>query len=128
MFSEQKDTPKSAPGDGKSLRLSIRGLSHVISFKNRKRAILDRNTGKMRTLTEPKAAKWMKACIELFESRLFSEYLTSADGMRTGRSLRSWIASYTPASDSVNAITEINVKVERVPVGEEGADILIERL
>jgi hypothetical protein len=110
------------------IRLQVRGLGHVISFKNKKRAILDRHTGKMRTMTEAKAQEWMKRCVQAFESQLICAYQTTEGAMPMARSRRSWIAWSVPQDDSVTWIPEEMIRVVRVAKGEEGADILIERL
>jgi hypothetical protein len=53
-----------------AITLTVCGIGNVPSFKNRKRAIRDRKTGKLRTLTEPKTKRWMNNCIDQFESQL----------------------------------------------------------
>lgn len=111
-----------------SIKLNVLGLGHVPSFKNKKRAILDRNTGKMRTLTEPEAAKWMQKCEDAFVSQLKSLYQTTEAVMPMVRSPRSWIACVAPYDDSVNIIREIHLTVHDAPKGCEGATITIEPL
>lgn len=109
-----------------SVILRVKGLGHVPSFKNKKRAILDRSTGKMRTLTAPEASRWMRKCEDAFVSQLFSWYQIAEGAMPTALSRRSWIACAVPLDDSVNHIREIHVSVLNVDKGEEGAMLAIE--
>jgi hypothetical protein len=108
-----------------SIVLTVEGLGHVPSFKNKKRAILDRATGKMRTLTEPDAARWMRRCEGSFASQLLSTYQTTEKGMPMVRSLRSWIACVMPRTDSVRHLIEFHVRVVPVRPGQEGARLEI---
>jgi F0F1-type ATP synthase gamma subunit len=108
-----------------SIRLVVRGQGHVPSFKNRKRAIRDSRTGKLRTLTEPKAARWMKACLESFVSQLHSRLAIIVTETGTARHQPYSTASLLPADDSLKHISELIVGVEYVPKGEEGAVIQI---
>jgi hypothetical protein len=111
----------------KPVVLHVKGMGHVPSFKNKKRAIVDGKTGKTRTLTEPKTKAWMEKCEASFESQLRSAYQTIATGTQTVRSLRSWIACVAPLNDSVRHIIEERIRVEFVAPGEEGASLTIER-
>jgi hypothetical protein len=104
------------------IKLSVRGLGHVPSFKNSKQW-----TGR-KLITKPERQKWMAQCIRSFESQLRSTFLTGEKGMQTGLNRQSWIALSLPLDDSVSWIPEISVRVVRVPAGDEGADILIERV
>jgi hypothetical protein len=101
------------------IRLEIKGLGHVPSFKNNK--MLARG----RVITNPENQKWMERCVESFESQLICLYQTSADGMRTGRSLQSWIASVLPLDDSVREIGHEEITPFTVGKGMEGAVITI---
>jgi len=101
---------------------------HVPSFKNKKRAILDRNTGLMRTLTEPKAKQWMEKCIQSFASQLISGEAINGVVMQTGHYQPSWTASLLPKDDSVNWVPELHIYVTECQPGEEGAEIIIERI
>ncbi len=123
---EDVNLPVRTPGSG--IRLTVTGLGHVPSFKNKKRAILDRKTGKMRTLTEPETKKWMERCIQSFEYQLLSAFLITEGGMQTVLSPHSWTASFLPLNDSVQWIPEITIRVEQVEKGAEGAIIEITRL
>lgn len=110
------------------IKLEVRGLGHVPSFKNMKRAILDNRTGRMRTLTEPKAKSWMERCIRSFEYQLLCEYQTKDGETPMVPCQLSWIASRLPADDSCKDFTKLQIEVLEVPKGEEGAEILIELL
>lgn len=107
------------------LVLAVRGLGHVPSFKNKKRSILDRNTGKQRTLTEAKTKQWMEACIQSFVSQLLCATQTAAEGTTPGRSKLSSIVSLLPWDDSRQWIPTIHITTLEVDAGEEGADILL---
>lgn len=103
-------------------------MGDVPSFKNRKRAILDRNTGKMRTLTEPHTKQWMERCIKSFESQLYSAMQTIAGGTLTAQQARSLIVSALPLDDSRAWIPEMHIHSIDVEIGEDGADVIIERI
>lgn len=105
--------------------IEITGLGHVPSFKNSKQLFI--RNGKPRMATKPAYKKWMARCIRLIEFTLLSRFRIAAGAMLTGDSLPSWTASSVPFDDSVDWIPEILVTVERVPKGEEGATITIER-
>jgi hypothetical protein len=104
------------------IRLTIRGLGHVVSFKNNK------VIGKGRLFTKPSYREWMRKCTDSFALQFICAYRTTERGMPMARSLPSWTACVAPYNDSVRNIPEQHVYVEIVPNGEEGADILIERL
>lgn len=108
------------------IELRVKGLRHVPSFKNTKRAIIDGNTGRLRTLTPRITKQWMKRCEDAFVSQLESLYQTNEAAMPTARSRQSWIACVAPFDDSVNHIREILLTVADVEKGKEGAVILIE--
>lgn len=81
-----------------------------------------------RLITDPRKGKHMEAYTQAIESQLRSAFQTIESETPTGLSLPCWIASCVPHDDSVAWLPEIRVTVERVEKGEEGADILIERL
>lgn len=109
-----------------SLTLTITGLGPVPSFKNRKRAILDRNTGKMRTLTEPKTKQWMKKCIAQFESQLLTACPT-IEGETAGEWRKRLQTVLSPLQDdSWKFMLPGEQNVEMVAKGDEGAVITIE--
>lgn len=102
----------------------VAGL-HIPSFKNCKRAILDRHTGKMRTLTDGKTKAKMERIIQGFVLQLLSVTPTNEPGTCPALSKLSAIASRLPADDSWKWISEIEICAERVPEGQEGAEITI---
>jgi hypothetical protein len=103
-----------------TIKLSVKGLGHVPSFKNSKMW-----TGR-KLITKPERQVWMDRCTRSFESQLRSAYQTSYTGTQTVPSLHSWIASSIPRDDSVHWIPELRVSVAFVEPGEEGAEIVIE--
>lgn len=106
----------------------VRNMGHVPSFKNSKRAILDRNTGKMRTLTEPEVKKWMESATDAFVSQLSSLTQTTDAVIPTEPFPHSLIVSSLPLDDSRQWIGEIRVKCMDAAKGDEGATIIIEPL
>lgn len=126
MNSKDSSTPTSPPSN--AIRLQVRGLGHIVSFKNKKRAILDSNTGHMRTLTEPKAKQQMKAITESFVLQLLSVTQTNESGTTPGLTRRSAIVWSLPWDDSRQWIPETVIHTVEVEPGAEGADITIEQL
>lgn len=82
----------------------------------------------MRTLTEPKARKKMDAIIQSFVSQSISDIQTRSAETLTGPLLQSLIASLLPQNDSRQWISEHHVYTHDVDKGEEGAEIIIERI
>lgn len=105
-----------------TIRLSVNRLGHVPSFKNNK--MLARG----RLITDPKKQEWMEQCIRSIESQLRSVYQTIDTGTLTGLSLPCWIASSLPHDDSVQWISSLRVEVVTVEAGQEGAEIVVERV
>lgn len=114
------------------LRLTISGLGHVVSFKNQKVLITKGPGGRplRRPLLVTKGSykKQMVAIVKSFESQLFSKSRTTAVETGTEPLPPSSIALLLPGDDSVSHIPELHVYVERVEVGDEGAEIIIEKL
>ncbi len=108
------------------MKILIKGMGHVPSFKNNKRAILDTRTGRMRTMTDAKTQAWMKRAILVLESQLRSLLVTDVTGTVTGLIQPCKIASSVPLDDCLDWIPEHSVSVRTVSKGEEGAEILIE--
>jgi hypothetical protein len=104
------------------IRLTIQGIGHVPSFKNLK------VIGRRGLYTKPRAKAWMQACSDSIALQLLCLFRISENATPTGRSRQSWIASYVPLDDSVREIVEERIRVEFVEAGQEGAEILIERL
>lgn len=110
------------PANPRCVRIVIAGISHVPSFKNSKMI------ARGRLITLPARQKWMEQAIRVIESQLRSGSAISEGAISTGPCPLSWIASSLPADDSWQWIPEIRVQVQRVTKGQEGAEILIERL
>lgn len=103
-----------------SIRLSVEGLGHVPSMKNSKLW-----TGK-KLVTKPASQKWMERAIQSLRFQLLCACPTGGVVMLMVPSLQSWIVSSLPLDDSVDWIPEISVRVEVVPPGKEGAEVVIE--
>lgn len=108
--------------------LAVRHQGPVPAFKNKKRAIMDLRSGRLRTLTEPKAKRWMEECIRSFELQFFSDIVINEGAILTAPYPHSLIASLLPQDDSRQWIPSLRVDVEEVPRGQEGAQIIIERI
>lgn len=104
-----------------TLIIDIKGLGHVPAFKNKKIIV-----GGNRLITAPKAQKWMKSATQLMLSQLKSKFQTTTAETSTVPWQQSAIASW-PLDDNCKVITEIHVTVKKVPKGEEGATVWIEK-
>ena len=116
-----------------SLKLRIDGLGHVPSFKNNKMIVpikrFNTTTRKMTVrptlIANPKRQKWMQAAIQSLVSQLQSECQTTAGETSTEtfpQSLTAWCSQF---DDSRQWIDRLQVNVEVVEKGKEGADILL---
>jgi hypothetical protein len=114
------------------LWLEIRNLGPVVSFKNSKVLIAKGAGGKPLPrpllVTKGEYKKQMEKIVQSFVSQLFLKSQTKDDVTGTALFPPSSIALLMPADDSLNDIPEIHLHTEHVPVGEEGADIIIEKL
>lgn len=123
--SPAKATPSPAPSpSGSKLCLKIRGLGHVPSFKNSKMILW----AQKRIMTKPEHQHWMEAAAQSFESQLRSALATSATGTTTGPIPLSSIVSFMPLDDSRKWIPQHSVSTQLVCKGDEGADVVIERI
>lgn len=108
--------------------LEIKLSQNVPSFKNRKRSIKDRTTGKMRPLTEPK----IKARMEEMENGIVFALYSAARTIGLGtdseclKQFRTWLCGLS--DDSLKIIPECSWGVEYVPEGQQGFTIEIEKL
>lgn len=109
-------------------KLVLKVTGNIPSFKNRKRAIQDRSTGKMRTLTEPETKKRMEQIIKSFVYQLCCITQIPGDGILTEQQARSLIVLLLPEDDSWKHIPELHIFSEMVEPGNEGAEITIEKL
>ena len=103
------------------LQLVVAGMGHVPAFKNRKRI------ARGQLITDPKVQKWMANCVSSFVSQLHSSSLTTDDATSTGQPLQFSIASL-PHDDNWKVLPEVHVRGVKVEKGEEGAQILIEKI
>ncbi len=121
----------SLPATSEPLRLTIkiRGLGHVVSFKNTKMILPAKGSRRAMLITDPKKRKLMDQYTRLIESALCSAYQTAGGETGTGLSRQSWIAASMPLDDSLDWIPESKgYKTESVEPGQEGMDIIIERI
>jgi hypothetical protein len=124
-----------APISSRSIVLNVRGIS-IPAFKNRKRAIKDKRTGKLRTLTDPKirqrlnqiTAQLRSEIILAIGSELLSDLATTGNATWTGQQLQSWIATKLPLRDSRQWMRSIHIESADCDKGQEGAEIIIEKL
>lgn len=107
-----------------SIHIQIQGLGHCPSFKNSKLLLWNQR----RAITKPEYQKWMQAAIRLIESQLLSALATRGIEITTGPLAPSLIASYLPLDDSRKWIPSHSVSTQLVSKGNEGADLVIERL
>lgn len=111
---------------GTALFIPIRGVGHVVSFKNTKMLLPAKGARKAMLITEPRKQKLMEQYTQLIERALLSAYQTAGGETGTGLSLASWTAAFVPLDDSLDWIPESDgYRTVRVPAGEEGADIYI---
>lgn len=108
------------------LILKIRGLSNPISFKNSK-CIWKRRNGKPFIATEPRFKTWMQRAAQLIASQLSSESAIRGFGT-TPECLKRFAMSSLPHDDRWLALEIGSVRTILVPKGEEGCDMIIERI
>jgi hypothetical protein len=98
------------------------------SFKNQKRSILDRNSGKQRTLTPKKIKHRMQVLEDAILSALYSTGATTGGGTHSEcwRQLR--IALSGLCDDSLKEVPEGSWDTEPASKLEEGITIIIEEL
>ena len=105
---------------------------HIPSKKNNKMLVTKSPNGRpLREpilITKPEYQKWTEKAVQHLESILLSKCPIEFAGTPAARLKLSAILSLLPADDSVNDLPEGSWKVERVPPGQEGATITIQRL
>tara|TARA_Y100000401_G_scaffold92087_2_gene78106 strand:+ start:11354 stop:11704 length:351 start_codon:yes stop_codon:yes gene_type:complete len=106
---------------GEDLLLVVQGLGHVPAMKNKKRIFNGR------LITDPKCQKWMASCVSSIVSQLHAASRTSDEETWTDASLQSAIA-LLPPDDNWKNLPVIQIEAERVPKGQEGALIRLERI
>lgn len=102
--------------------LRITGLENVPSFKNGK--MLTRG----RLITHPKKKLWMERAIRLIESQLHGLFPTEEGAMRGECQKPLPTVSFPLFDDSMDYMIPGHQDVQRVPKGEEGCIITIERI
>lgn len=112
---EDSQTPL-PPSSQPILKLSVKGLGHVPAIKN-----------SMFAIVKKKNREWKKRCVQNFVFQSISIIPTNEQGTLTPQSLHS-LTALLPLDDSWKDIPEHSVRCVKVPKGEEGAEILIERL
>ncbi len=108
------------------IKIEVKLGENIQSFKNKKRSILDSNTGQQRTLTPKKTKEHMDRITSGLLSALLLESQTIDAAILMGCSRLSWIAYKMPEDDSLQWIPEIHLRHERVEKGNEGFVIEIE--
>lgn len=103
------------------ITLEIKGLGHVPSFKNMKRICGNR------LITNPKAKKTMDRIKASFALQLRSAFQTTGFATSTV-DLQQFLTACVPRDDCWQVIPEITVRAVKVPKGQEGAVITIERI
>lgn len=105
---------------------------HIPSFKNSKRWITKLPNGKPLKrpflITSPGFQQWREKAVKSLESQLLSMCRIGGDGTPLERSKLFATLSQLPVDDSVNDLPEGSWKVIRVPPGEEGCRIVIEKI
>lgn len=109
------------------IKLVVNGLT-IPAFKNKKRAIMDRNTGRMRTMTDAKTQRQMEEITHTIALLLASVIPMPDDAISMEQHLQSWIASSLPLDDSRQWIAELLISSQDVDKGNEGVDIIIQPL
>ena len=106
------------------LKLEVRG-GHVPSFKNQKQLIPG---NPLRLITNP-GLKCRKTTIEdAIVSALLSDSRIESNGTSTGDWPLSLMLSLLPEDDCWSCVPSIQIETEFVAEGEEGFDLVIERL
>lgn len=123
------DCSQTPPNQPSVVILEVKGRGHIPSFKTQKSAAINRRTGKPFPVTSHKIKKWMNETIRSFELQLSSAIQArQQDQIPTAPPRLFWIASCAPLDDSRKWIRELHILCRDVPLGGEGATILIERI
>jgi hypothetical protein len=104
-----------------SVKLVIRGR-HIPSFKNAKRIVGEK------LITDPEIKARKKAIEEDFVWQLLSDIRIGVLATQMGLSRRSLIALLLPEDDCWTVIPEITIKCELVEDGEEGCEVVIQKI
>lgn len=114
--------------EGREIKVNF----HIPSFKNAKHWITHDPKGnpleRPFLITSPEFQRWMEKAAALIESQLLSLCQTASGVIPVEQSKLYATCWLLPADDSCSDLPEGHWKVVRVPPGEEGAEIVIERL
>lgn len=115
------------------LIIRIRNQGHICSFKNTKkivrRRLKDGQLGTPLIITDPDKKQKMRGYTRDFESALSSTLATISGATQTAPFPPSLIAQLMPLDDSLDWIPESDGwRTLRVAKGEEGVDVIFERL
>lgn len=111
----------------KPIKLVVQGLGEVPTFKNRK--VIGRNRkGRPLLYTKTEVKERMELLIKAIEYQLHSSLLTDETGTVMECIPRSKIVSSLPLDDSLIWIGSHSVNWRRVRKGEEGFEIVIEKV
>lgn len=108
------------------LTLKIRGIGNPTSFKNTK-SIYRRKNGTPFIATKHEKKEWMQRAARLIESQLYSVLATTGAAI-TPECWKRFATFWLPLDDAWQFLEIGSVKTILVPAGEEGADVIIERL
>lgn len=99
---------------------------HVPAFKNRKRAVVNRKTGKLMTITRKDIKERVELLESAIESALYSVCQTGSREMDLAcrKRLRTHLSGL--CDDSLAVVPEFEFSTKYVPKGEEGVEIHIE--
>jgi hypothetical protein len=106
------------------IRIYIQGLGPVPSFKNKKRIVLNKATGKPFLATESKTKRWMKEAVKSIASQLRSTCQIK-EGGTTPECLKRFAMQSLPLDDNWQELEIGHVHTKLVPKGLEGAHISI---
>lgn len=113
---------------GDSYKLEIKGLGHIVSFKNTKQIAFNRKTKRNFIMTNPRKKEQMEGIIRSFVSQLRGAFPIAERGTDGEWPKPSQIASFAPLDDSLDWTLPGEQHLERVQKGEEGAIIKVERI
>jgi len=116
------DSQTLPPVCSKGIVMVIKRCGRIVGHKNRKKI-----AGK-RLITDPRVKAHMEAIIRNFESELLSFIPTSVESTWTDQLTHSLIASVAPSDDSWTVIPELILLGKLCEKGNEGAEIIIERI
>lgn len=120
------ETTSANPTSPAVLKLEIRGIGNPTSFKNTK-SIYRRKDGSPFIATKSVKKEWMRRAAQLIESALYSAYQIAGAGT-TPECWRRFAMYWLPLDDAWQFLELGGAKTILVPEGQEGVDVIIERL